>query len=260
MDEQNHWQTDKCAKAFWDQAVGKPYLQLLSDSIQYCEPQAGEIWVDLGCGSGQLTQGLWLATAGKLAAVHALDLAEVNRVALQKIAKRVQPPMPDEAWTFAAHDLSLGLPQFSPNSVDGIVAGLAISYAESRDEAGGYTDAAYDHVLADAFRVLKPGGRLVFSVNVPNPRFWKIFTASFRSTLRAAHLRRVFFNSVRMMRYGRWLRREAKRGRFHFFDIKEIEVRLRAAGFTEISHRISYAEQAYVIRARKLALPARQAA
>ncbi|MGL4421080.1 MAG: class I SAM-dependent methyltransferase [Gemmataceae bacterium] len=250
MIDENLWQSEACAKAFWDQAVGKPYLRLLTDTIAYCQPKLGETWIDLGCGSGQLTQGLWMASQGQLKQIHALDLAEVNQQSLSKLARKMRPAMPAECWQFKTHDLSHGLPQFEANSVDGIVAGLAISYAESHDGLQ-YTDAAYNHVLADAFRVLRPDGRLVFSVNVPNPQFWKIFTGSFTSTLRAAHLRRVFVNSVKMLRYGRWLRREAARGRFHFFTITEIESRLRATGFDDIQHTLSYADQAYVVRAVK---------
>jgi len=188
-------------------------------------------------------------------------LAEVNGEAIAEAADRLRPGVPPGAIRFATHDLSLGLPQFGDASVDGIVAGLAISYAESLDpETGTYTDVAYDRVLADAFRVLEPGGRLVFSVNVPKPKFRKIFARSLVSTLRAPHLRRVLYNAIRMLRYGRWLRREADRGRFHFFAIDEIERRLRRAGFTEVAWCLSYADRAYVVSAEKLGRPAAKAA
>jgi hypothetical protein len=56
-----------------------------------------------------------------------------------------------------------------------------------------------------------------------------------------------------MQSYGRWLRREARRGRFHFFPLAEIVQRLEWAGFREMRYRLSYAGQAYVISAQKQA-------
>lgn len=244
----NYWKSDECAQAFWDQKVGKPYLNLLQDTLSYMQPQAGEEWIDLGCGSGQLSLAIWGSTQGRVRKITALDCAPINESIISKAGRKLNPPLQQENWQFGLHDLSLGLPQFTTNSVDGIVSGLAISYAESKDtQTGQYTDQAYNHLLSDAFRVLKSGGRFVFSVNVPNPRFWKIFTGSISSTLRAAHLRRVMWNGVKMLKYGRWLRKEASRGRFHFFDISEIKRRLELAGFSDIEYVISYAGQAYVV-------------
>jgi hypothetical protein len=54
-----------------------------------------------------------------------------------------------------------------------------------------------------------------------------------------------------MQRYGSWLQREARRGRFHFLPIEDILDRLRRVGFQEMQHQLSYAQQAYVVAARK---------
>jgi hypothetical protein len=51
--------------------------------------------------------------------------------------------------------------------------------------------------------------------------------------------------------YGRWLKREARRGRFHYLPALEVTARLREAGFGRIDCRLSYAGQAFVFRARK---------
>lgn len=54
-----------------------------------------------------------------------------------------------------------------------------------------------------------------------------------------------------MMRYGRWLKREARAGRFQYLPAPTVVAKLHAAGFHRIDHRRSYAGQAFVFRAVK---------
>jgi hypothetical protein len=54
-----------------------------------------------------------------------------------------------------------------------------------------------------------------------------------------------------MMRYGAWLTRESRRGRFHYLPLPTIVKKLIDRGFTAIEHRRSYAGQAYLLRCRK---------
>src|SRR5437868_13597369 len=55
----NYWPDAKCAKAFWSQQEVWPYRRLLAHTLDWAAPAAGERWLDLGCGSGPLTRGLW---------------------------------------------------------------------------------------------------------------------------------------------------------------------------------------------------------
>jgi hypothetical protein len=54
-----------------------------------------------------------------------------------------------------------------------------------------------------------------------------------------------------MMKYGAWLKREARIGRFHYLPAELVAKKLAAAGFERIEHRLSYAGQAFVFRAYK---------
>jgi len=263
MSEQdtNYWLDEGCARAFWDQRQASTYQELLRHTAEHLNPAAGERWLDLGCGRGELTAVLWQKSQGQVAQIVATDCNAVNAEALGRLKRHLKPAPRSEQIQFDTVNFSDGLPQFDDASFDGIVSGLAISYAESRDPVTHqYTDLAYNRLLAEMFRVLKPGGCLVFSVNVPQPNFWTVLWKSLKVAFRVSKPVKVFFNALKMQRCGRWLRREARRGRFHYFPIEEIAVRLQRAGFQDLQHRLSFAGQAYVVAVSKAAQAGKQAA
>jgi SAM-dependent methyltransferase len=244
----NHWPNNRCARAFWGQRELPPYRRLLADTAAWLDPRPGERWLDLGCGGGQLTRTLWEKSGGTLAEVVALDCAAANARALEKLCAAVHPPATAGQIRFLHADFSTGLAGCASATFAGVVSGLAIQYAESYDaERGHWTTEAYEQLLSEVYRVLVPGGRFVFSVNVPEPAWVKVALYAVPGFFRASHPLRYAKNAFRMLRYGSWLKREARRGRFHYLPMSAVQQKLTAAGFVAVRHRLSFARQAYVI-------------
>jgi ubiquinone/menaquinone biosynthesis C-methylase UbiE len=248
----NYWPDTKCARAFWAQRDLPPYRKLLADTTAWLDPLAGEHWLDLGCGSGQLTRAVWEASGGSVAEVVALDCAAQNERSIARVRGSVQPAPDPTHMRFVHGDFSHGLERWEDGHFDGAVSGLAIQYAESySEERDCWTTDAYDHLLREVCRVLRPGGRFVFSVNVPNPSWFKVALLAIHGFFTARRPLRYVRDSWRMMRYGRWLKSEARQGRFHYLPAPTIQEKLTAAGFVDIEHKVTYAGQAFLFRCRR---------
>jgi len=180
-----------------------------------------------------------------------LDCAAANELSYRRLRESLSPA-PADRIQFIHHNFNTGLDLFSDGVFDHIVSGLSISYAESYDEAKGeWTSVAYDRLLAELYRVIRPGGRLVFSVNVPNPSWAKVVWQSLPRFFRGGRPLQLLKRAGRVLRYGRWLKREARAGRFHYLPATEVDRRLTGTGFGSIAHRLSYCDQAYIFRAVK---------
>lgn len=254
----NYWLDTKCAKAFWNQHTLPPYQQLLADTIAWLGPRPGERWLDLGCGSGQLSRALWHESGGRVAEVVGLDCAAVNAEAYRKLRAAEPTPIPEERVRFVCANFCTGLAGWPAGYFDGVVSGLAIQYADSYSEVEGrWTTAAYDTVLTEVGRVLRPGGRFVFSVNVPKPAWGRVALSSLGGVFQTKKKLRFLQKAYRMWSYGGWLTRESRRGRFHYLPLPAITSRLAAAGLVGCESKLSYSNQAYLIRCHK---PAAQVA
>jgi ubiquinone/menaquinone biosynthesis C-methylase UbiE len=248
----NYWPDSACARAFWGQQELPPYRQLLADTSAWLAPRAGERWLDLGCGCGKLTEALWHNSSGAVGEIVGLDCAGENALAFQQLRGRVRPTAPDERIHFVQADFSSGLRTWESGRFDGVVSGLAIQYAESYSgKLGRWTTEAYDRLLADVHRLLRDGGSFVFSVNVPEPSFFKVALYSFWGAFDARGTVRYVERAFRMWRYGAWLKREARHGRFHYLPLATVVRKLKDLGFADIEHRLTFAGQAYLIRCRK---------
>jgi len=248
----NYWPDNACAKAFWGQHELAPYQELLADTKAWLEPQPLQRWLDLGCGGGQLTRALWEKSVRRLSEVVGLDCAAANATAFAKLRTKLKPRATRNRVRFVAADFSQGLASWTDDYFDGVVSGLAIHYAESYSQrTGRWTRSGYDRILAEVFRGLRPGGVFVFSVNVPEPSWGKVAWKSLGGFFKARRPLRFLKKAWRVWSYGNWLKRESRRGRFHYLPLETVLKKLDLAGFPTVDHRLSFAGQAYLLRARK---------
>jgi ubiquinone/menaquinone biosynthesis C-methylase UbiE len=248
----NCWTDSACARAFWGQQELPPYRQLLADTSAWLNPLSGERWLDLGCGCGKLTEALWQKSRGMVREIVGLDCAAENASAFEQLRVRVRPAACEQRIRFLQSDFSTGLSGWEKGRFDGIVSGLAIQYAESYSEKlQRWTTEAYDRLLSDVQRLLRAGGSFVFSVNVPEPSWCKVALYSLWGAFNATRVVRYAEKAFRMWRYGCWLKRQARNGRFHYLPLETLIRKLTDIGFTTIEHRLTFAGQAYLIRCRK---------
>lgn len=248
----NYWLQKSCAKTFWSQHELPPYQELLSATTAWLNPLPGERWLDLGCGGGQLTRALWEASHGTLAEVVGVDCAANNEKAYRKLRACLRPAPTADQVRFVPVNFSEGLFAWDDEQFHGVVSGMAIQYAESYcEERGAWTTDAYDRVLNDVYRLLRPGGHFVFSVNVPNPKWGWLALSSVHGFFHSPRPARYLKKAWSMWLYGKWLKQEARRGRFHYLPLGTVVDKLASLGFNDINHMLSYAQQAYLIRCRK---------
>jgi SAM-dependent methyltransferase len=241
----------KGARAFRDQHELPPYQQLLRDTVEWLNPGPGERWLDLGCGNGQLSRALWVKSGGRVEAIIGVDVEEASEKAFAALRATLNPTPTPMCLRFVARDFAKGFADWPGDQFAGIVSALALPYAESSDVNGVWTETAYDRVLTEVHRLLRPGGAFVFSVNVPEPSWSRIAWHSVSASFRTARPLRSLKSAWRMWSYARWLTQESRHGRFHYLPIEAVIEKLTAARFVRIEHRISYAGQAYVVRCWK---------
>ena len=163
-------------------------------------------------GCGELSLALWKQSGGRLAKVVGLDFAAVNAAIYTERCAAAEPPPSPGRFHFIQADFLTGLAACADASFDGVVSGMAIQYAESFcSERQTWTTDAYDRVLAEVQRVLRPGGTFVFSVNVPEPSWFRLACSSLKGILRVRQPLRYPVRAVQMMSYGAWLKASAAR-------------------------------------------------
>ncbi|HLM84600.1 MAG TPA: class I SAM-dependent methyltransferase [Solirubrobacteraceae bacterium] len=207
----------------WDARV--PDAELIARSAGFCalrerivqlaEPQSGHVVVDVGSGTGLLA----LAFAERAARVWAIDSSPAMNEYLR--VKAISAEL-DNIEPVLASAVSLPL-------VDGI-ADLVVSNYCMHELRG----AEKDRALAEAMRVLKPGGRLVigdmmFSFNPMRPRDRHVVALKLRTLLRRGlpGVFRLLKNAARLAS-GRgehpanvvWWREALERSGFHHVKIE----------------------------------------
>lgn len=244
----NLWQSKIVAFAYQYQCEARPYKQLIHNFASFLFLERGEIVLDLGCGSGRIMQLILERSKTHARTIIGLDN---SKQALKYAQKNLKKKLRINRITLIQANIGNGLPFFMKNHFHLITAGLSIQYAQHWDGEK-WTKEAYKKAIANVFELLKPGGRFVFSVNVPNPDFLRVAKESKREIFLSLRFPLNILVSIIMLWQAKWLVQQAKIGRFHYLPVEEVVKILEENNFTNISYKLTYADLAWVISCQKL--------
>lgn len=219
--------------------LAEPYHKMKKLIASLLPVPNGE-WLDLGTGSGAMVDIL-LKQPGFSAQVLATDFNEE----MLTVARERYKDNPNVS--VASLDLTSHLP-YESERFSGIIANLVLPYIAYQGELVGRR--ALFAVISDLFRILKPGGVLLWSTPKYRVNFFMVGIGSWKSYLDREHpeYRSYAFHILRhALRIQEWGRREI----YHFLKPQELEALMREAGFSNMSIKSSLVGQVYVITAEK---------
>ncbi len=261
LSERRSWERERRPKletdlrAFWkdylvgrDESVGfelmttcDPYADLMAEQIDRLALNRGDRVLDLGCGTGALTTSLALDAEGtKNVYVVGLDLVPAAIARARTRAKRLERGGQSPA-SFAAADLDLVegslMTPLKSGTFDSILASLFLSYVERPSV-----------LLQDAYRLLRPGGRIVVSSLLKDADISRLYTESLAELTVAGvedQIPEMRGKSIDLAARNflsdasRILELESQ-GSFTFWDGPELVDLLEQAGFVDLTYAISF--------------------
>jgi ubiquinone/menaquinone biosynthesis C-methylase UbiE len=237
---------EEYAKIYWHMEDTGFYEQLAETIRGFIEPKEGEMWLDAGCGPAKMSQCIWEKSEGKVKKIIGIDIVlNPARETLVKLGSSIPLEL-----KYA--NLGERLP-FPDDFFDGIVANISLTYVI--DFYGKKGKEAFREVMREMFRVLKPGGHIVWSTPKRNPFFWRNFLAGLPDMLsiRKQIQHRIFglWIGIRILRYGLEIASKGRRGIYTFLKPEEYEGILGEIGFRNFEWQKTFAGQVWVNKAHK---------
>jgi ubiquinone/menaquinone biosynthesis C-methylase UbiE len=244
-DELKFW--EEYARIYFNLEKARPYYHLSRAIESLIEPKPGDIWLDVGCGPCKMSQLIWKKSRERVKKIIGIDIVlKPARETLRKIGNTIPLEL-----KYA--NIGERLP-FKDDYFDGIVANLILPYVI--DFEGEIGKDAFREVLKEMYRILKPGGHIVWSTPKKNVHFQWVFVASLPDMLNVyayivnKDITRIL-QGTKILRHALEIQKKGKKGVYTFLPKEELEMLLTQIGFGGFIWRKTFAGQVWVNKAFK---------
>jgi ubiquinone/menaquinone biosynthesis C-methylase UbiE len=220
-----------------------PYRRLLDDLNNALEIREGESILDAGCGPGLVIEKLVRENKGKGISVVGLERSKE----MIKHARKRCKNFPDVKLQIA--DLNKDL-EFPDSSFDKVVCSNTL-YAFENPQA----------VISEFYRVLKPGASIVIANPKPNAKIEGLIRAHLRTlkTLtpfyRRIHHMFIFVLLIPVnlivVVINKTIIGRGRSGEYYFLDKEDLQRILQKVSFKKINVSPCYADQNWLVKAKK---------
>jgi len=225
-----------------------PYRNLTKSVESFIEPKEKDIWLDVACGPAKMSEMIFRKSKGKIEKIIAIDII------LEPAKKRLENLKSQIPIELRYASITDPLP-FPDNFFDGIVANLCLPYVI--DFEGKKGKDALEAILAEMFRILKPGGHLVWSTPKKNVHFQWNFLHSIPDMLNIweyifrKDISRIL-QGTRILGHALKIQENGKNRIYTFLPKEDLEeLLLKKIGFINPSWKKTFSQQVLVNRVYK---------
>lgn len=231
---------------------GRPYMEgalyqdLKAKAQQLIDPREGDVWLDAGCGQLAMSELIWRKSGRRVKGIWAADIVLAG--ATQKLGQFEDAPPIKLIYADLQQQLA-----FPDNFFDGIVGVHVLTFLLEFEGRRG--SEALEGVLREMFRLLKPGGHLVWSIPRDNMSNLSGVLLSLKYILNPVRSLKyqvpLPVAALKVFKYTRQIEKKGEQGTYLLLPREECERILTSVGFVDPEWRTAFARQCWVNRVYK---------
>ncbi|MGA7677229.1 MAG: class I SAM-dependent methyltransferase [Dehalococcoidia bacterium] len=232
--------------------IGCPYLEgrLYEDIKEKIGEFLGSpqgCWFDAGCGNLPASKWILEKAQGNIQ----IWAGDINIDGATEVIGQIKD---GHLITIVHTDLRERWP-FPNDFFDGIIGNHVFTFLTKSRRTEEETNGVLKEVLQEAYRVLKPGGILIWTTPKKNANTLQGLLYCLRYLLDPSrwrkHGRSLLLATLKTMKYTREVERKSKKGIYSLLEKEECERILRSIGFIDSEWKDVFARQSWLSRAKK---------